>query len=265
MACAAAGADPVTLKYSTDDELRTSLRWVDIRPGVTLPAALPAAAVETGRAPPESARKLSPEVPIRHAEAAVGKLLFIKPGGEAGSCTATFVAGKSILITAARCIMGQDGTTNSDFVFAANWSTPAQQIYPVTCAVVPGEWLHTAGSDAWAFNYAFLRTGRDSTFGGLGVTNALTPASLVRVGYADGVAEGRQMQLSKSNAAMLPGRLVGTGWDPLAAGSSGNPWIRNAIVYSLTSHYDPAYPDILLGPRFTGVTMQLLAHLRKEC
>ncbi len=265
LAPAFSAAEPIMIKFNKEDELKTSLRWIDLRPNTIRPTALAAASIPGTAAAPAKATNLRGEPAVNHAETAVGKLLFVKPSGEAGSCTATFIGGNHVLLTAARCIMSTAGKQNRDFVFVSAYGSVAQQIYPINCVALPGEWVRLAEPEAWAHNYAFLHTARASTFGGLGVTNALVPKRLTRVGYADAVARGARLQLSASGAYMARGGLVGTVYDPLAAGSSGNPWIRGSIVYSLSSHYDPALPGILLGPRLTGATMQLLARVREEC
>lgn len=258
-------AEPITIKYTKDDELRTSLRWIALRPSVIQLPALAAASVPGGLAPPEKAAGLSSQAPINHEESAVGKLLFVTPGGKAASCTAAVIGKDSVLFTAARCMIGRDGKQNRDFVFVTAFGSAAQQIYPISCVAFPSEWVRLEGPEAWRHNYAFLRTSRRTTFGGFGVTNAFPPKQLVRVGYSDSVGEGGRMQLGGSGTYITRDGLVGSVFDALAAGSSGNPWIRNSIVHSLSSHYDPAYPDKLLGPRITGATMKLLAHIRKQC
>jgi hypothetical protein len=259
-------ADEIVITFSKEDELKTGLRWIDLRPEVIRPTALAAESVSNSGALPKSGlTNLRSQPPVNHGETAVGKLLFVTPGGAAGSCTATFVAGKSTLLTAARCIMDRSGQRNSDFVFLTSYGSPAQQLYPISCAVVPQAWTTEEGAGGWAHNVAFLRTSRDSTFGGLGVTNAFPPKNVARVGFTDAVGEGRQMQLSTSGAFMTTNKMVGSLYDLLSAGSSGNPWIRNSIVHSISSHYDPALPTVLLGPRFTGATMKLLARAKNDC
>ena len=259
-------AEEIVIKFSKQDELKTGLRWIDLRPEAIRPGALAAAAVpDSGALPREGLTNLRSQPAVNHAETAVGKLLFVKPSGAAGSCTATFIAGDSTLITAARCIMDRGGERNTDFVFLSAYGSAAQQLYPINCAVVSAAWVQEEGAGAWAHNVAFLRTSRKSTFGGLGITNAFPPKRMARVGFADTVGEGRRMQLSTSGAFMTTNTLVGSIYDRMSAGSSGNPWIRNAIVYSLSSHYDPALPSVLLGPRFTGATMKVLARAKNDC
>jgi V8-like Glu-specific endopeptidase len=262
---AKAAEEPIFRHYSDDEKLRASLRWIGLRPGVTHAIALPAAPVARGVAPSSKASKLTVEKLSNFPASAIGKLLFIKPSGATGSCTATFVAGKNILLTAANCIISESGLPNKDHVFITSYGTEAQQLYDISCIAFPSEWTRHSGADRWRHNYAFLVTGRNSIFGGLGLTNALVPRKISQLGYADAAGEGRQIRGVDSGAYMTKDGLVGTIYTALGAGSSGNPWVRSSIIYSLSSHYDPEHPSVLLGPRITAATMALLSRVRKEC
>ena len=60
----------------------------------------------------------------------------MRPGGEAGSCTATFVTTNRVLLTAANCIVSKQGDNinfNSDFIFVGNYGSVIQQSYGVDC------------------------------------------------------------------------------------------------------------------------------------
>jgi hypothetical protein len=262
---ASAAEVPVFVHFSDQQRLRTSLRWIGLRPGVVDPVALPVAPVERGLPASKKASTLSVEKLTDFPAASIGKLLFIRPSGETGACTASFVAGKNILLTAANCIISKQGQANRDFVFFTAYGTEAQHLYDIICVAFPSEWTRRGGAEGWRHNYAFLRTGRNNTFGGLGLTNALVPRKISQLGFADAIGEGRQIQGVDSGAYMTRDGLVGTIYTALGAGSSGNPWVRNSIVYSLSSHYDPEQPNVLLGPRISAATMALLSRMRKEC
>jgi V8-like Glu-specific endopeptidase len=264
----AADSEPFTIRFSEDDTLRTSLNWINLRPDVIHPSALPVAAVERGLAPSPKADQVSAENLRNYPEAAIGKLLFVKPSGKAGSCTATFVTTNRVLLTAANCIFNKKDTvttTNSDFIFVSNYGSAAQQSYAVNCLAFPQAWLDGNDAATWRFNYAFLRTASTNTFGGLGLTNALIPRRLSQVGFADGIQEGMRIKRLDSDAYMTKDGLVATAFTALGAGSAGNPWMRNSIVHSISSHYDPEQPDIVLGPRITGATMKILKHVGQGC
>jgi len=223
-------------------------------------------AVERGLAPSPKAEHVSAEKLRNYPEAAIGKLLCVKPSGEAGSCTATFVTTNRVLLTAANCIVNkEDGSINSDFIFIGNYGSVIQQSYGVDCLAFPEGWLIGDDAGAWRFNYAFLRTTNTNIFGGLGLTNALVPRKLSQVGFADGLHQGLRIKRVDSDAYMTKDGLVASAFTVLGAGSSGNPWMRNSIVHSLSSHYDPEQPDIVLGPRITATTMKILKHVGQGC
>ena len=239
-----------------------------MRPDVIRPSALPVAAVARGLAPSPKADQVSAGKPQNYPEAAIGKLLFVRPSGEAGSCTATFVTTNRVLLTAANCIASEQSGNiyfNSDFIFVGNYGSVIQQSYGVDCLAFPESWLHAKGATRWRSNYAFLRTTNTNTFGGLGLTNALVPGHLSQVGFADGLQGGLRIKSVDSDAYMTKDGLVATASTMLGAGTSGNPWMRNSIVHSLSSHYDPEQPGIVLGPRITGTTMNILKHVGLGC
>jgi V8-like Glu-specific endopeptidase len=267
-AVSAADGDPYTIRFTEDDKLRTSLNWINLRPDVIHPSSLPVAAVQRGLARSPKADQVKAENLRNYPEAVIGKLLFVKPSGEAGSCTATFVTTNRVLLTAANCIINKDAgdaATNTDFIFVSNYGSVTQQAYGVDCVAFPSGWLGQNYAATWRFNYAFLRTTNTNTFGGLGLTNALAPTRLNQVGFADDLHEGLRILSVDSDAYMTKDGLVATAFTTLGAGSSGNPWMRNSIVHSISSHYDPEQPDIVLGPRITGTTMKILQHVGQGC
>lgn len=261
----AADVEAAFIRFSDEQKLKTSLQWLGLRPGVTRPSALPAVPIEHGLPPSKKSQGLQVGKLTHFPAAVVGKLLFLKPSGDTGSCTATFVAGNTLLLTAAACIADKETGVNREFVFVSSQGTEAQQIYDISCIALPAAWGKTEGPTAWRHNYAFLKTGRSSTFGGLGMTNALAPRKLSQVGFSDSIGNGVQIQGVDSGAFMTKDKLIGTVYTALGSGSMGNPWVRNSIIHSITSHYDPEQPNILLGPRFTSDTMKLLARAREEC
>jgi len=258
-------AEPLVIQYTEEDKLKTSLRWLDLRPSVIRPSGLAAAAVDRDVVPPAKAATLSAEKLGNYADAAIGKLLFVKPSGDAGSCTATFVATNNVLFTAANCIINSEGVAHEDLIFISAYGSVAQQTYGINCVAMPSEWTTAQGADQWRHNYAFLRTARTSTYGGLGLTNALVPKRLSQAGFSDVIEDGLKMQRLDADAYMTKDGLVGTAYTGLGGATSGNPWLRNSIIYSISSHYDSEYPSILLGPRITSDTMTLLNRMRKGC
>ncbi len=257
-------AQPVMVHFDEQQVLRTSLDWLDRRPdALTLPPRV---------APPVPGSlpiALDPAVfehnpPRRLGDAAVGKLLFVNAGGATESCSATLLGRDGLLLTAANCLVDREGNESTDVVFVTLLGTPAQKLYSVVCMAYPQEWRDLPSPEAWRFNYAFLKLRSSHAFGGLGITNALPPKQLDRIGFAGVLGDRTQMGSVSSVLRLRDGQLASRN-DALAAGSSGNPWMRNQVVQSLSSHYDPAQPEIILGPQFSGATMELMKTVRTSC
>lgn len=260
----ATSAEPVLVRYDEQQLLKTSLNWLGRRPdALTLPPRV-ATPVPGSLSMQFDAKKFEHTPPSRQGHTAIGKLLFVNSSGATESCAATLVGRQGLLLTAANCLVDRSGNVSTDIVFVTLLGTPAQQLYSVECLAFPSEWSELPGPDAWRYNYAFLKLHGQTTFGGLGITNALPPKKLDRLGYSGALGDRTQMG-SESTVVRVRGGLVASRNDSLAAGSSGNPWMRNQVVQSLSSHYDPAQPEIILGPQFTGATMELMNIVRDGC
>ncbi len=257
-------AEPVMVRFDEEQVLKTVLDWLDRKPE-SLPLPPRGAAPVPGALPvaidPAAFEYTEPR---RQGDSSIGKLLFVNASGDAESCAAVVIGRQGLLLTAANCLLDRDGNASSDIVFVTLLGMAAQQFYSVDCLAYPAEWARLPDPQAWRFNYAFLKLHGFATFGGVGITNALPPKKLDRIGYPD--APGSRIQMgSESSVVRVPGGLVATRSDPMAAGTSGNPWMRQQVVQSLSSHYDPAQPEILLGPQFSSATMDLMATVAEDC
>ncbi len=257
-------AEPVLVRFGEQEILRTSLNWLGRRPdALTLPPRVAAPVSGALPAAPDPAT-LEHTEPSRKGDSAIGKLLFVNANGGTESCAATLLGRDGLLLTAANCLVDRAGGISTDLVFVTLLGTPAQKLYSIDCLAYPEEWTTLPEPAAWRHNYAFLKLHGSSSFGGLGITNALPPKKLDRMGYSGALGDRQQMG-SESTVVRLRGGLLATHNDSLAAGSSGNPWMRYQVVQSLSSHYDPEHPEIILGPQFSGATMDLMNRVRETC
>lgn len=259
-----AGAEPVTVRFDDQQILKTSLDWLGRRPGALSLPSLRAAPVPGALNGARISTELQYTPPRTQGNTAIGKLLFVNAAGVYQSCTATLLGRDGMLLTTARCVVDRDGVLNGDLVFVTALGTDAQKLYSIDCLAYPEEWLNEPEPAAWRFNYAFLKIHGTATFGGMGVTNAFPPKVLGRMGFSD-TLDGRKQMESGSGVFLTGTGLVGSRYDELSAGGSGNPWMRQAVVRTLSSHYDPARPEIILGPQFTSATMDLMNGLRTSC
>ncbi len=260
----ATAAEPVLVRFDEQQVLKTSLNWLDRRPdALTLPPRV--AAPVPGSLPIElDPTGFEHTPPSRQGHSAIGKLLFVNAAGSTESCAATLLGRDGVVLTAANCLIDREGNESADIVFVSLLGTAAQKLYSVVCLAYPEEWRALPSPQAWRFNYAFLKLRSAYTFGGLGVTNALPPKKLERMGFSGALGDRTQMG-SESSVVRLRGGVLASRNDTLVAGSSGNPWMRHQVVQSLSSHYDPAQPEIILGPQFSGATMDLMNTVRERC
>ena len=255
----------VLVKFNELQRDARSQYWKDRQQWGQLPEALPAATVDRGLTAIEQVPLLEAGVENNYRGFATGQLLFMTPEREVRSCTATFVASSNMLITAARCIVSPEGVLHSHFIFLSGATSSTPIYYDISCVAYPEQWTRKERSRAWRYNYAFLKTHRTSVFEGLGITNALVFDKLAQIGFTDEESEEESIRGIENDSYMTGDGLLGSRYTPLGAGSSGNPWVRSHVIYSVTSHYDPAHPDLLFGPRFSYATMELMARVKEEC
>lgn len=267
--------DHISIKFTRKNQLRTSFRWIENQPRLIRNKFLEPVAVEEDYqlASGVDQRHQRPEkvgVPevfydLHLPYGAVGKIFFIKRDGEISTCTGAFAGTGNTVLTAAHCVLSLRGDWHRDFIFVLAYGTESQEVYGIECAAVPGEWGYLEGRAALDFDYAFLRTTRPSSQGSLGITNGLPPDRLMLVGYSNNFNNGRSpIRVSVETFADGPARL-GYANNPLSFGSSGTPWVGMSTVYSLTSHFHQEYEDVMLGPRFTEKSMDLLNYVRNGC
>ncbi|MEP5766017.1 MAG: hypothetical protein ABJ308_15580 [Halieaceae bacterium] len=267
--------DHLSVKFTKKSQLRTSFRWIQNQPKLIRNSSLTPILVDSGY-PGGGAnggkhdRPKTVGVPeefndVHLPYAAVGKIFFTKRNGEISTCTGAFAGAADTVITAAHCVLGMSGEWHSDFIFVLSYGGEQQDVYAVECVAVPQEWGTLEGDAALGYDYAFLRTTRASEQGSLGITNGIPPEDIMLVGYSNNIQNGRRMlRVAVDAYADGPDKLAYAN-NPLSTGSSGTPWLGMSTVYSVTSHFHKERKDIMLGPRFTRQTMDLLKYARNGC
>ncbi|MDJ0879297.1 MAG: hypothetical protein QNI86_11840 [Halieaceae bacterium] len=268
------GVDYISIKFAKKNQLRTSFRWIQHNPRLVNNKSMTPVAVEgesaasagrQGTSRPDKVGIPEEFYDLHLPYGAVGKIFFVKRSGEVSTCTGAFAGGGHTVLTAAHCVLGIAGDWHSDFIFVLAYGTENQEVYGIECAAVPGEWGMLEGNAALDYDYAFLRTTRASTQGSLGITHGIPPAELMLVGYSNNFKNGHSpLRVSVETFADGPARLAYAN-NPLSQGSSGTPWVGMSTVYSLTSHFHESEKDVMLGPRFTEKTMELLNYSRNGC
>lgn len=265
--------DYISIKFAKKNQLRTSFRWIQHNPRLGENETMSPVKV-SGSASNKRPRRPDRPLEIGIPEAfydwqlpygAVGKIFFVKRSGEVSTCTGAFAGGGQTVLTAAHCVLGISGDWHSDFIFVLAYGTEEQEVYGIECVAVPGEWGMLEGNAAMDYDYAFMRTTRASSKGSLGITHGTPPDKLMLVGYSNNFKNGHApLRVSVEAFADGPDRLAYAS-NPLSFGSSGTPWVGMTTVYSLTSHFHDTESDVMLGPRFTEKTMELLNYSRNGC
>ncbi len=265
----------LSIKYSKKNQVRTGMRWMQHHPNLVrsedmTPILHRIQRGEDDVIPDEYAFTPNITVPdpadlnqLPHA--AIGKLFFTKKSGPVSTCSAGFAGGSDIIVTAAHCILSLSGEWNDDFLFVRAYGTNHQEAYGIACVGVPWQWGELEGDDALDYDFAFLKTIRDSSEGALGVSNGLAPEEVLLVGYANKYFNGRVMLNLTSPAFYSPNGRVSSKDNPLGRGSSGTPWVGTSTVYSLSSYFLEDEDDVMWGPRFTRETMELMNYVRNGC
>jgi len=269
---AVAASDFLSVSYSKKSQIRTSMRWMQHQPKLIRGADLTALEIQGSAHTPGTAPNLdnppsSPEAftSLQLPYSGVGKLFFTKKGGKIGTCSAAFAGASDLIVTAAHCALAMDGEWNNDFLFIRSYGAENQEAYGIGCVATPRQWGELTDNKALQYDYAFLKAIRVSGVGSLGITNALPPAKVLLVGYADKYFNGRKLIRMQAPTFMSEPGQIGTSDNPLGSGSSGMPWLGRSTVHSVTSHFYAGRADVMWGPLFTAQTMQLMRYVRNGC
>ena len=261
----------LSVKLSKKNQLRTSMFWIQHKSRLLLGAALLQKSGKTHRESHRikdagrSARQLSQQdLTSDSPYSAVGKLFFTGEGGEISSCTAAFASDARVVLTAAHCVMTEDGDWHDDFLFVRSFGTGTQEIYAVACVTVSSMWGEFSDARASQFDYAALKTTRLHQGARLNVSEAKPPSKLSIVGYSDNHKDGTAM-LKLEIDTIIDEQKIGSKHNPLGSGNSGAPWLSGNRVYSISSYYMGAEKGIVWGPLMSRDVTMLLRYTKKRC
>ena len=195
---------------------------------------------------------------------AVGKLFYTNENGAISSCTAAFASNANVVLTAAHCVMTEEGDWHDDFLFVRSFGTSSQEIYAVSCVAVTSMWGEYSDSTASQYDYAALKTSRAHQGTRLNVSEATPPKKLNIVGYSDNHKNGMAM-LKLEIDTIIEGPKIGSIHNPLGSGNSGAPWMSGTRIYSISSYYVGAEKGIVWGPLMSGDVSHLLRYTSKRC
>ncbi|GEO85564.1 MULTISPECIES: trypsin-like serine peptidase [Alphaproteobacteria] len=201
-----------------------------------------------------------------------GRLVFRDGDGDLSACTAQFVEGASVILTAAHCVMDEHtGKWFSNFTFqrAYNDGQTAQTVGWRCVSLFDA--FHTPAPN-YAYDYAFILADGEDDKAPLELATG-TPAStaLTAIGYPANFGDGRFLYKVDGEWAAISGGIVTMQGNPMRSGNSGGAWftdfkvdggIGENRVISLNSHHVVGNTQDENGPLFTVDTNRLLTHVR---
>jgi V8-like Glu-specific endopeptidase len=208
--------------------------------------------------------------PTAYPWSAIGKLYSNR-----GSCSASVISSRNVIVTAAHCCYtrGVGWNTSFRFVPAEYDGIAPYGVFPWTRATVPTAWI-TGGArkdDVCVINLGSNAAGRPVTFytGWLGRSwDWGTILNLHAIGYPGNLDSARTQQLCSaetfSPSSACGGSTVLNMGCNMTFGSSGGPWIwqyrTNNFVNAVVSGYDGTtctgtFGETFNGPRFTSANI----------
>lgn len=198
----------------------------------------------------------------QHPFKQAGKLFFRK-GGASYVCSAQFVSGRNILLTAAHCLKDENGNWASNFVFKRAYNGNEPETFGWNCVTTWGN-ATVNGRYNWAKDYGFIQTSSSNSRGYLGWQTNTGSRTWTAVGYPSNYEGGSRMYrdggvrgATRSGVTEMQGNLMGPG-------SSGGAWL-DAIGpgnpnYSvgLNSFKYNNNPNSMWGPVFDSEWLRLL-------
>jgi len=196
---------------------------------------------------PSSAPTTESSVPGTPEQADVNQMPYAEAGRlffNGGACSAAFVGGANVLITAAHCVRdGETGKWKSGFTFYRAYANGGGQGVGTQCVCTWSDWVHAGGPD-YAFDYAFISTATPSNAGWLGMRTGAPYPVWTSVGYPDNYSAGCPMgsqgcfmyEVSGWKGAVTR-NLVQMKGNPMGQGISGGPWIGEVNSSGSSGNY----------------------------
>ena len=264
----AANEEYLSIKFSKKNQLRTSMIWIQFKPKLVLANKKQKTWYQkvSGKNR-QSSRVYTSSTstnPQTLPQAAVGKLFYTKPNGQIANCSASFAGGPDVIVTAAHCVMSDNGDWHDDFLFIRSYGSKEHDVFAIDCIATPGEWGDSSG-DILGHDYAFLHTNRLTGSGNLRISDQTPPDNLRLMGYSDRHSEGRQLLDFDVQIVSAEADRVGSVGSTMGAGSSGSPWLSRSTVYSVSSYYNIDQEELMWGPRLSKNTLELAAYTRNGC
>ncbi|MCD8459797.1 hypothetical protein LPH44_12045 (plasmid) [Xylella taiwanensis] len=202
-----------------------------------------------------------------------GRLYFTTSTGDY-MCTAEFVGSNQILMTAAHCLMDDNGNWHTNIVFAPRYRGGKRFKNSGTgCKSVPSNYITKDGINHVA-DYGFITSNRSGP-GWLGLKIRIPYTKWTAIGYPDNYKGGRHlMRVDGSKGSSYENDTVQMLNNPMGEGSSGGAWIAevntsNSVggnyAIGLNSFSSPGDRNTTYGPYFNQYTFDIFNKVKKDC
>jgi len=192
---------------------------------------------------------------------AAGKLWTLFPGStQWEECSAQFVGGNNMLLTAAHCVRKGDGTWAIKGEFIRAFDNGGGERVALECWTTWPNWVTDPFPLKYRWDYAFIRTRAPSNAGFFGL-NPAQDLTFEAIGYPHNFATGKHMQkVTGSRGPSGEGQVRMEG-NPFQDGASGGAWHVNGVVMGNNSRFVRVEPTRQWSPLYDSNVAALWRHL----
>jgi hypothetical protein len=172
-------------------------------------------------------------------------------------CSAQFVGGLNVILTAAHCLQHMNGVLARHWVFMRGYRSGAiAQRVELRCPAIMNGWIQS-GVDQWRYDYAFMKTQTASTGGFLGLDPRLPPTAIEAIGYPKNFGNTERMQRVWGTRGTIEQGHVRMDHNPFRAGilggASGGAWHVNGMAMGNNSRW----VEGMWSPQYDADTVRL--------
>jgi hypothetical protein len=253
-------ASPLPAPEISESELQELLKTQipSEQPGPTESPALPSLDFGTLGVPSEADVTVHP---YKHAG-----ILYFTLNGANRLCTAQFVGGLNVLLTAAHCVRdASSGQWATNVLFRRAYKSGAYQQQVTTyCLSTYSGWVN-GGAGRWRWDYSFARTNQASTSGHFGLRVGLPYTTWDAIGYPSNYGSNSILQKVNGNKGVVSGGVVQMVGNPMRSGNSGGAWQVTGTAIGDNSFHISGNTTDEWGPLFDNYTTPLWAYANNSC
>ena len=259
----------LAVKFADKSQLRTTLKWINSKSDLIYGRYLHPEHREKTREG-DGVQWVDDKLLLSKPYHALGKLFYThgEEPGRIGSCTASLLGERDTLLTAAHCVMSEEGVWNTDFFFVSPYGAEGSQVYSINCIVVPRKWGALLGAKTLEYDYAVLQLNRAAPHRPLELQSSM-PRQIQVIGFSDLSYSGKHLVEIKARDydVIDAGLFLRMKNNSMGEGSSGSPWLdtESGKVVSLSSHYHEGRKLRMEGPKLGPRLMRLVDYAHQGC